>query len=120
MSEDDAYVDVRKSPEKNSLPSGWKARSDQDNRVYFLREADNFTSYNHPRLGALPKPWILIYDGRREAYKNRSTGKITHEDPRFFKENIDARMEAIPKRLRAGANIIKATEPGMMKYMSRE
>jgi len=120
MLEDDKPINVKLAPEKNALPPGWRAKTDENERVYFLKDEDGATSYNHPRLGALPKPWILIWNGTRESYKNRQTGQIVYDDPRFFKENIEARMKGIPERLRAGANIIRADKPGMMEYMSRK
>jgi hypothetical protein len=48
-------------PELQKLPQGWIFAVDEERCIYFKKPYGDppITTYNHPTLGGLPKPWIL-------------------------------------------------------------
>jgi hypothetical protein len=90
----DEQVYLRKlCPEVQALPDGWIARVRPENtpepkRIYFQKLSTAETSYSHPTLGHLPKPWILRMCSNTPGpdvvrYFNRETKQSTIHDPRF-------------------------------------
>ncbi|RDL38944.1 uncharacterized protein BP5553_03284 [Venustampulla echinocandica] len=88
-------------PELQSLPQGWSFNLDNANRVYFIKAQE--TTYNHPALGGLPKPWILmlIYgeEFRSFRYYNRETKEQTSRDPRYMDQTLQYQSKAAPREL---------------------
>jgi len=104
-------------PELQNLPRGWVFAVDEERRMYFKKPHGDppITTYNHPTLGGLPKPWILKLttntDGRAMSpmYYNTKTRVKTTQDPRFDKSVLEAQKKAAPKALWLMASSTRST-----------
>ena len=66
------------------LPAGWQAGLDPRTKRIFFQDSRH-SQWDHPTLGELPQPWILIQTPEGdEAYYNRLTFVCTKKDPRFM------------------------------------
>ncbi|KAH8687996.1 kinase-like domain-containing protein [Tricladium varicosporioides] len=88
-------------PELKTLHPKWKFRFDEQQRVYYYK--DEYVTYHHPELGALPEPWCLKAipsgDSWTVLYFNRKTEKITSINPRWDTESINNHAKQAPKEL---------------------
>ena len=98
---------VKFCPELQKLPKGWIYAVDKQRRIYFKKPHGDppITTYNHPTLRGLPKPWILKVttnaDGQvmSPMYYNTETRIKTTQDPRFEKSVLEAQKKAAPNAL---------------------
>ncbi|ESZ95523.1 hypothetical protein SBOR_4108 [Sclerotinia borealis F-4128] len=97
-------------PEMTNVPPGWIGQFDDDNRVYFRGPAGQST-YVHPMLGVIPKPWHLKVDRSvskpYEYYYNTHTKLRSRDDPRFDEEVIHSQLLGVSRLVRESATITK-------------
>jgi serine/threonine protein kinase len=102
----------KQCPELNQLPKNWKFKVNTDSRISFINISTRETSYNHPTLGGLPRPWILtlVRDEQEQLvprYYDRQTRKQTKEDPRYMASTLERHSSYVPKDLRIAATTTK-------------
>ncbi|KAF4629673.1 hypothetical protein G7Y89_g8473 [Cudoniella acicularis] len=113
MANDAATIEraSKKCAELRDLPKGWQFKFDNDDRVYFLK--DDISTYNHPTLGGLPKPWILKMVRSLGTwsvdYYNRDTGATSAKDPRFLESTLSKHASVAPRELRISASSTRNT-----------
>lgn len=84
--------------ELQNLPEDWTIDVDDQSRVYF-KKSDGNSTYNHPQIGGLPKPWILKVYGNEVWYYNRDSRTKAKRDPRLMSANLIAQASVVPKNL---------------------
>jgi len=96
-----------KSPELESLPSGWNFQIEGSGRIFYVKgdpKTSTERSYAHPTHGPLPCRWIFqVYregedDSWRTEYFDRATGKRSQADPRHARKEIERQMFSTPRR----------------------
>jgi NIMA (never in mitosis gene a)-related kinase len=102
----------KQCPELDQLPNDWKFRVDLDRHISFLKRTTGETSYNHPTLGGLPKPWILklVRDGDvkfRPMYYNEQTHKQTQANPRYMASTLARHSDNAPPDLWIAASSLR-------------
>ncbi|KAJ8062595.1 hypothetical protein OCU04_009119 [Sclerotinia nivalis] len=97
-------------PEMTNVPTGWEAFLDDNDRVYF-RGPDKKTTYVHPMLGLIPKPWHLKVDrslpNPREYYYNTHTKERSQNNPRFNEDVMNSQLLGVSRAVRESATLTK-------------
>lgn len=102
-------------PELQGLPKDWRfdITTDDQKRIVFEKTSTNERTFNHPKLGGLPPPWILKVvqngDNRSAApmYYNRKTGECTTKDPRYMAKTLALQSSSAPRGLELAARTFR-------------
>lgn len=107
------------------LPEGWTFNVTLEGLVYYTNHKTTppSTTWNHPNLGPLPKPWILkvVNTGTgqcRPVYYNKETRKQSKDDPRNLDSTLKELSKNAPRELRIAASRIRNSSkhnPGKFK-----
>ncbi len=126
-------------PELKALPDDWTIKAVSENNPaekyhIFFQNRKGATTYTHPTLGPLPKPWVLklcsVTDGgsnsrtggksRIPKYFNKVTKESRDKDPRFSPETLKARVDSLTHENNI-AGSLKKMKPGMaLENMKRQ
>ena len=128
LTKEQREVLIKTYHELQVMPAGWQFGLKDDNSVWYWNMEKKQRSTHHPRLGALPEPWVFraFIDDETGFIKLRYYNPVDHtstrQDPRYSQEALEAiRSKAAgSKGLEIAASVRRSSHKTPLEFMKRQ